>query len=187
MALPCEKPMRVVIFALVVLFAFGCIQSGEPSPISPSPEPPVPSDTGCDWRPAQDYGACEMILGAYYNGQQCEWLSGCSVDEEIPFESIVQCQSMCEGPPPPESPMEVPNGQGITASQCEAAGGLWNECGSACRGAPEGTPCIAVCVAYCECGGFAGFSCPENYECTDYLPEYAADALGVCSPIHTTP
>ncbi|MCX8195400.1 MAG: DUF333 domain-containing protein [Candidatus Micrarchaeota archaeon] len=68
----------------------------------------------------------------------------------------------------------------LTQKLCEAFGGHWQECGSACRGAPEGTMCTLQCVPYCECGGIAGFGCPEGYFCTDYLPKGAADAMGIC-------
>ena len=62
-----------------------------------------------------------------------------------------------------QSPPPAGNGTGggidtsnaITEAMCNAAGGHWNECGSACRGAPPGTNCIAMCVEYCECGGIA--------------------------------
>ena len=66
----------------------------------------------------------------------------------------------------------------LTNETCQAAGGRWDECGSACRGAPSGTECIAMCVQYCECG--ASSQCPEGYICTDYLPKGAADAIGIC-------
>jgi hypothetical protein len=76
-----------------------------------------------------------------------------------------------------------PGVEPLTKELCEAARGLWNECGSACRGAPEGTACIMMCVQYCECGGIAGFGCPDGYGCTDYLPKGAADAMGICKPM----
>ena len=71
----------------------------------------------------------------------------------------------------------------LDETTCEAANGHWNECGSACRGAAPDTLCTMQCVQYCECGGFAGFGCPEDYYCTDYLPEGAADAMGICKPL----
>jgi hypothetical protein len=42
-----------------------------------------------------------------------------------------------------------------------------------------------MCVQYCECGGIAGFGCPDGYECTDYLPKDkdgnpVPDAMGIC-------
>lgn len=88
-------------------------------------------------------------------------------------------------PPGQEVPLEVepPSGElggDIPEEVCRGAGGNWNPCGSACRGAPEGTACIKVCVPYCECGGIAGFGCPEGTACSDYLPEGAADAMGIC-------
>jgi len=33
---------------------------------------------------------------------------------------------------------------------CESADGAWNECGSPCTGAPQGTMCIMVCREQCE-------------------------------------
>jgi len=71
----------------------------------------------------------------------------------------------------------------MSEALCKASRGNWNECGSACRGAPEGTMCTMQCVQYCECGGIAGFGCPFGYECTDYLPTGAADAMGICKPM----
>ena len=77
----------------------------------------------------------------------------------------------------------MPGAFAMTKGLCEAARGSWNECASACRGAPEGTACTMQCVQECECGGLAGFGCPEGYACTDYLPKEAEDAMGVCKPI----
>ncbi|MFA6328381.1 MAG: DUF333 domain-containing protein [Candidatus Micrarchaeia archaeon] len=73
-----------------------------------------------------------------------------------------------------------PEPKGMTEAACKSARGNWNECASACRGAPEGTACTLQCVQQCECGGIAGFGCPSGYECSDYLPVGAADAMGVC-------
>lgn len=90
-----------------------------------------------------------------------------------------------DGSNPPPADNNTPPGQPLTKETCEAARGHWNECGSACRGAPPGTACIAVCVQYCECGGIAGFGCPQGYECADYLPKDGEgkpvpDAMGIC-------
>lgn len=82
------------------------------------------------------------------------------------------------GKPPANDSADI--GNAVTKGMCGQYGGHWNECGSACRGAPEGTPCTLNCVFYCECGGIAGFSCPPGYVCTDYLPRGAADAMGIC-------
>jgi len=73
--------------------------------------------------------------------------------------------------------------QDMTQKLCESARGIWNECASACRGAPEGTSCTLQCVQQCECGGIGGVGCPAGYECADYLPEGAEDAMGVCRKI----
>ncbi len=70
----------------------------------------------------------------------------------------------------------------MTKELCQSARGSWNECASACRDATLDQPCTLQCVQECECGGIAGFGCPEGYACTDYLPKGAADAMGVCKP-----
>jgi hypothetical protein len=82
---------------------------------------------------------------------------------------------------PPECVREmVP----ITKEQCEAARGHFNECGSACRTSTDpNAPCTLQCVQYCECGGIAGFGCPDGYTCADYMPPGAADAMGVCKRV----
>ena len=76
----------------------------------------------------------------------------------------------------------MPGAFAMTKGLCEAARGSWNECASACRDATLDQPCTLQCVQECECGGIAGFGCPEGYACTDYLPKGAADAMGVCKP-----
>jgi len=74
--------------------------------------------------------------------------------------------------PPTEQP--VPNEpQGITQAACEDAGGTFDECGSACRGAGPDTMCILMCVQYCYCESDA--QCPTGYSCGDYL-----DKQGIC-------
>ncbi|MCI0503284.1 hypothetical protein L0Y65_01075 [Candidatus Micrarchaeota archaeon] len=89
-----------------------------------------------------------------------------------------------QGQQPPPGGNNTGGNATLTQAMCDAANGHWNECGSACRGAPEGTACILMCVQYCECGGIAGFGCPAGYECTDYLPsEDTPDAMGICKKI----
>lgn len=79
------------------------------------------------------------------------------------------------GQPGVEDPSEAPYG-GFPFGQgaCESAGGTYNECGSACRGAEPGTPCILICVAHCECTSDA--QCPDGLSCGDYV-----DGVGVCT------
>ena len=69
----------------------------------------------------------------------------------------------------------------MTKEICDSAGGHWNECSSRCgidNQGKKGIYCTAVCEELCECGGIAGFSCPEGYACR--MPEGTADALGYC-------
>ncbi len=74
---------------------------------------------------------------------------------------------------PPEAPVPplIPDEGAQTA--CEAAGGRWNECGSACRGAPPGTACIMLCVPMCECA--SDDQCPADQAC-----EFKIDDVGIC-------
>ena len=66
---------------------------------------------------------------------------------------------------------------GITKKQCTDAKGSWNDCGSPCAGA-SADYCIEVCQQQCECGGIAGFKCPEGFKCR--LSGKIADEMGVC-------
>jgi len=60
---------------------------------------------------------------------------------------------------------------------CEKYGGKWNECGSPCAGTGAEI-CVQMCQAQCECGGIAGFKCPQGYECR--LSGKIVDEIGVC-------
>ena len=62
--------------------------------------------------------------------------------------------------------------ESLTQASCETSGGSWNSCGSACRTTPE-SPCIEVCVEYCECVSDA--QCPTGLTCQDFV-----DEVGVC-------
>jgi len=75
---------------------------------------------------------------------------------------------------------EVIGGQ-MTGALCTAARGHWNECSSRCQLDNAGKPAVAcpmMCEALCECGGIAGFGCPEGWTCR--TPAGIADALGYC-------
>lgn len=62
---------------------------------------------------------------------------------------------------------------------CADAGGVWNDCGSACRSQPDAKTCIQVCVPYCECTSDEQCPADENnvdrLTCADYV-----DGVGVC-------
>ena len=74
-------------------------------------------------------------------------------------------------------PSEQEKIEGITKLQCTDGGGNWNDCGSPCAGT-DAEFCIQVCSSQCECGGIAGFKCPDGYKCR--LTVKMADELGVC-------
>lgn len=83
----------------------------------------------------------------------------------------------CEDTSLPPKENDLPQKEELTQEQCKAAGGNWNECGSPCAGT-DAEMCIQVCSPQCECGGIAGFSCPESYKCR--LTGKIADEMGVC-------
>ncbi|MFA5929658.1 MAG: Kazal-type serine protease inhibitor [Candidatus Micrarchaeia archaeon] len=144
--------------------------------------------------PTMTKGLCEGARGKWN-----ECASACpdpNLDKLCIQQCVQQCECVNEGgyscPSgyectglPPESAF-LPTGvckmvqPAMTKELCKSARGKWNECASACRGAPEGTACTLQCVQECECGGIAGFGCPDGYACSDYLPKGAADAMGVC-------
>jgi len=71
----------------------------------------------------------------------------------------------------------------LTGEVCSNAGGNWNNCSNKCQidnPGKEGVACTMQCEALCECGGIAGFGCPEGYTCK--MPGGIADALGYCIP-----
>jgi len=86
-----------------------------------------------------------------------------------------------EEPEEKEAPEEVIKEEaglaGITKQQCVEAGGYWNECGSPCAGT-DADLCIQMCQVQCECGGIAGFTCPEGFKCR--LSGKIVDEMGVC-------
>jgi len=65
----------------------------------------------------------------------------------------------------------------IDKDSCEKSRGNWNECSSPCLGTGNQV-CIDMCIAQCECGGIAGFGCPEGYNCR--LSGKIADEMGAC-------
>jgi hypothetical protein len=63
----------------------------------------------------------------------------------------------------------------LSPESCSEAGGIWNECGSLCRGKPAGTVCAQVCVPQCECT-VGQSQCPAGYACVSDL----SAGEGVC-------
>jgi len=95
-------------------------------------------------------------------------LTSCSTTEDV-----VQPAPIDDNPGP--LPVELP--KEMTPELCESARGKWTECGSPCAGMDE-KMCIQVCEAMCQCGGIAGFGCPDGYHCR--LSGKIADEMGKC-------
>ena len=85
--------------------------------------------------------------------------------------------NICQENEKQRCPADCGGFQGITKLQCTQAKGNWNDCGSPCAGT-DAKFCIQVCSPQCECGGIAGFRCPNGYKCR--LTVKIADELGVC-------
>ncbi len=93
-------------------------------------------------------------------------MAACAVDDSVSVNSVDL------------EPVDKTLGfSGISKSQCDQADGHWNECGSPCAGTGADF-CIEMCQVQCECGGIAGFSCPEHFKCR--LSGKIADEMGVC-------
>ncbi len=63
----------------------------------------------------------------------------------------------------------------LTSVACQDAGGLWEGCGSACRG-QDADVCVTVCAEYCEC--LSDDQCPTGYSCGEFIED-----SGICLPI----
>jgi hypothetical protein len=135
---------------------------------------------GCSAEDSHAVKTCTCPGGTCFNGTACAKV----------IRSFAEC--VAAGYPVMESyprQCSVPGGPGftepipavITAESCGAARGHWTTCGSRCQidnQGKSGIACPALCESLCECGGIAGFGCPEGYSCR--MPSGIADALGYC-------
>ena len=77
------------------------------------------------------HGACEMVLGYIFDGQQCMLESGCGCkpDCDFFFESLEECEAACNAPIPCHADEECPPGQvciwsgGCPPCDCDPAAG----------------------------------------------------------------
>ncbi|MGC9310308.1 MAG: hypothetical protein ACP5E4_01135 [Candidatus Aenigmatarchaeota archaeon] len=138
---------------------------------------------GCSPENSHEVDFCECGGGKCFDGQKCVAVGGAEISS---FEECVEA-----GYPVMESyPRRcmTPDGRSFTESLnpsmeylCEEARGHWNECSNRCmldNQGKERVACPMMCEALCECGGIAGYRCPDGYYCQ--LPEGVADALGYC-------
>jgi hypothetical protein len=75
-----------------------------------------------------------------------------------------------------KSSTEIKVEQQLTQTSCEDSGGLWNPCGSACRGQESIDPevaCIELCVEHCYCT--KDEQCPADHHCVEKI-----ENIGVC-------
>ena len=94
------KKGEVILLILVVigiLFFSGC--SSEPT--ATTQQPAVSAKviaSGCAWRlnVPEQFGPCDSVLGAYFDGVSCSTVSGCADQEGIvPFKDIDSCKQKC--------------------------------------------------------------------------------------------
>lgn len=184
--------MKLAYFGMILVFAggllfFGCLE----------PQPPVVNNgSEC----AVGYSWCGVL-------QKCIKLEeNCTVDGTVLNCGFAGCppignysnisnfdECVAAGYPilktnPPRC--ETPDNKTFVQNQtylmnqsiCETGRGHWINCSTTCEN--ETGICTEYrCIPYCECGGLAGFRCPENFYCTDYYPEWTSDAVGICRPI----
>lgn len=80
------------------------------------------------------------------------------------------------GVPPEPAPEPAPGGAISDQATCEAQGGRWNECASACP--PDADACILMCVPKCE--GVVG----EPLAVSAYFSKDRGDGFPDCSVVH---
>ena len=135
---------------------------------------------GCSAENSHAVKTCTCPLGRCFNGTACV-RPITSFDECVAagYPVMESYPPQCRVPGGPTFTGTIP--APITAESCQAARGHWNECSSRCvldNAGKQGVACPAMCEALCECGGIAGFGCPQGYTCR--MPPGIADALGYC-------
>lgn len=186
--------MNLPLFAILVfvggLLLFGCLEPQPPiNSTLNNTHPIIGNDSdihGC--KASAGYSWCEV-------SQKCirPWEENCTIVSNITnFDDCVAAgYSILESNPAqcrtPDGHVffQVINQSGpeyvMNQTICESGGGHWVNCSTTCDNA--GTRCSEYkCIPYCECGGLPGLTCPENFFCTDYYPEWTSDAVGICRP-----
>lgn len=92
--------MLIVLVLIAALFIAGCTAENQPQPTTPDPKTQVNADD-CTWRaPAGEFpfGACEAVVGAYFDGANCIAISGCPAEAagKVPFSSLERCIKVCQ-------------------------------------------------------------------------------------------
>ena len=134
----------------------------------------------CSAEDSHSIRICNCPAGSCFNGTAC-------VSTVRTFAECVAAGYTVTGGNPRQC--SVPGGPSftepappaLTADSCGAARGHWTDCGSRCRidnQGKTGIACPDLCESLCECGGIAGFGCPDGYSCR--TPSGIADALGYC-------
>lgn len=119
-----------------------------------------PCDSGCEAQDARGVGDCEMVLGVFWDGFRCSYVSGCSCEGEdcdAAYSSPAECYLEHAACPSACSPMDV---QGV--GPCDAILG-WYWDGAACQVLSgcscEGEGCDRLHASPEECAA-ASASCP---------------------------
>ena len=135
---------------------------------------------GCSAENSHAVKTCNCPAGRCFNGTVCVMAIGSFKECVAAGYSVIEVYPrQCRVPGGPSFVEQSP--PTLTAESCHAARGHWTECGSRCQldnTGKTGIACPTICEALCECGGIAGFGCPEGYICR--LPAGIADALGYC-------
>ncbi len=121
----------------------------------------------------------EPIIGGDKDEHGCIGSAGyvwCEAKEKC----LREWKEPCVEQTTPDTPLPKPVG-GELQTECEVAGGHYNECGSRCQidnQGKEGIACTMQCEQLCECGGKGNWNCPDKQACK--TPLGIKNALGYC-------
>ncbi len=91
--------MLMILVLIAALFIAGCTTEPTTAQQQPAASAKVIA-TGCAWLPENEFpfGACEAVVGAYFDGTSCATLAGCpdQAAGKVPFSSLQKCISKCQ-------------------------------------------------------------------------------------------
>ena len=168
------KIFTIVSILTIVALCLGCApDDNQTGDIDPGLETPLPTNPPEPTAETQETPDETQVVGGDKDEHGCIGSAG-YVWCEAKQKCLREWEEACE-----EDSMEI---------ECIAAGGNWNECSNRCmleNVGQENVPCPTICEQLCECGGIAGFSCPEGYICK--VAEGVADAMGYCDEEEVEP
>lgn len=154
---------------------------------------PVPTGPTCTEVDPNGYGACEMILGYAFDGQQCTLVSGCGCEPDCNafFDTEQACREACDLPVGPVCRALTDGDYGVCA---RFLGYAFN--GRDCVGM-SGCGCEPDCDAFfetrhacraaCDLGGQEGSVCQADTDCAADLRCCYPCGIAGCDNVCTQP